>query len=50
MLAAKGVSDAPPKAVRDLQGGVTASLRNYEGKAVVTVGEGMPARWALMAQ
>jgi hypothetical protein len=47
MLAAKGVSDAPPKAVRDLQGGVMASLRNYEGKAVATVGEGMPARWAL---
>ena len=21
--------------------------RNYEGKAVQTVGEGMPARWAL---
>jgi hypothetical protein len=48
MLAAKGVSDAPAKAVRDLQGGVTASLRNYEGKAVLVVGEGMPARWTIV--
>ena len=47
MLAVKGVSDASPKAVRDLQGGVTSALRTYEGDAVVTVGEGMPRRWTL---
>lgn len=49
MIAAKGVSDASPKAVRDLQGGVTSALRTYEGDAVVTVGEGMPRRWTLKA-
>jgi hypothetical protein len=47
MLAAKGASDASPKVVRDLQGGVTSALRTYEGEAVVTVGEGMPRRCTL---
>jgi hypothetical protein len=48
MLAAKGVFDAAPKAVRDLWGGVQSALRTYEGTAVVTVGEGMPRRWTLV--
>jgi hypothetical protein len=46
MLATKGVTDAKPKAVRDLICGVLSSLRNYEGKSVVAVGEGMPVRWS----
>ena len=45
MLAAKGVADAPHKAVRDLTGAVQASLRNHDGKGVRSVGQGMPARW-----
>jgi hypothetical protein len=49
MIAAKGVSDVEPKAVRDLQGGVQAALRTYDGNGVVAVGEGMPRRWALVA-
>ena len=47
MLTAKGVTDAKPKAIRDLISGVLASLRNYEGKGVVAVGEGMPVRWSI---
>jgi len=49
MLATRGVTDAPPKAARDLAGGVQSSLRNHKGVAVLTVGEGMPVRWALAA-
>jgi len=47
MLAAKGITSADTKAIRDLTGSVQSSLRNYDGKGVVTVGEGMPARWLL---
>lgn len=47
MLAARGVADAKPKAIRDLAGSVLASLRNHEGKTVVTIGAGMPATWRL---
>jgi hypothetical protein len=47
MLAARKVTDATPKEVRDLTGGVQASLRNQEGKTVESVGEGMPLRWKL---
>jgi hypothetical protein len=47
MVKAHGVTDAPRKAVRDLAGGVQASLRNHEGRGVARVGEGMPARWRL---
>ena len=50
MLAAQGVSAPDQKAVRDLIGGVQASLRNNEGKTVRRVGEvkAMPAKWALI--
>lgn len=47
MLAAHGVTDASVKAVRDLTGGVQASIQNHDGGAVVRVGEGMPGRWRL---
>ena len=40
--------ERPPVAMlRNLYGGVHASLRNHEGKTVETVGEGMPAKWRL---
>jgi hypothetical protein len=44
MIAAKGVA-ATPKQVRDLQGGVTASLRFH--KRGMVAGEGVPVRWRL---
>lgn len=47
MLAAKGVTNADPKALRDLITSVLSCLRLHEGKSVRTVGEGMPARWAI---
>jgi hypothetical protein len=47
MLARKGITNAPQRAVRDLAGGVQFSLRNHDGKSVETVGEGMPVRWFL---
>jgi hypothetical protein len=47
MLAAKGVTNASQRAVRDLITSVLSSLRLHEGKSVRTVGEGMPARWVL---
>jgi hypothetical protein len=49
MLAAQGVHDATAKQVRDLQGGVQTALRYQVGKAVETVGEGMPAQWRRMS-
>jgi hypothetical protein len=47
MLAARKVTDATPKEIRDLAGGVITSLRNHDGKTVEPVGEGMPVRWRL---
>lgn len=47
LLAARNVTDATPKEVRNLTGGVQASLRNQEGKTVEAIGEGMPQRWRL---
>jgi hypothetical protein len=35
VLAAKRVTDAPPKAVRDLFGAVQAALRNHKGGSVI---------------
>jgi hypothetical protein len=47
MLSAKGITNAAPKAARDLAGAVQSSLRNHSGKGVTAVGEGMPARWSV---
>lgn len=47
VLAARGVTDATPKEIRDLTGGIQASLQNQKGKTVEIVGEGMPMRWKL---
>jgi len=47
MLKAKGVTDAKPKAFRDLIAGVTVSLRHQKGKTVDRAGEGSPTRWQI---
>jgi hypothetical protein len=49
MLAARGVTGASPKAVRDLAASVQTSLQNHDGKTVRRVGEGFPARWTVAA-
>jgi hypothetical protein len=48
MLAAKGVTNASQRAVRDLITSLLSCLRLHEGKSVRTVSEGMPARWKLI--
>jgi hypothetical protein len=48
LLASKGIPEPSQKQIRGLFGGLQASLRNNEGRGVVRVGEGMPARWRLM--
>jgi hypothetical protein len=49
MLAAKGITDAAPKAVRTLAGSVLAYMLLHVGKSVRNVGQGMPARWTINA-
>lgn len=49
MLAERSITDATPKEVRDLMGGVQTSLRNQDGNTVESVGEGMPSRWRPIA-
>jgi hypothetical protein len=46
LLASKGVT-ATREQSRNLEAGIRSSLDNHEGKGVVRVGEGMPARWQL---
>jgi hypothetical protein len=36
-------------AIRTMLGGVNKSIRNHEGKTVERVGDGMPARWRIIA-
>ena len=45
MLAAKGLSEPDPKAVRDLEGAVRAALRLHDGQSVA--GEGAPTGWKI---
>lgn len=47
MLAAKGIENADPKAVRDLWGAVNSSLDNHKGDTVQRVGDASPARWII---
>lgn len=47
MLTARKVTDATPKEIRDLAGGVLTSLRNHDGDTVETTGAGFPQRWQL---
>jgi hypothetical protein len=46
MLVKQGATGIPKKRIRDLAASVLSSLRNHKDKAVVTVGEGFPSRWA----
>jgi hypothetical protein len=48
LLAAKGVPEPSKKQWRGLSVAVQGILRKYNGRAVVRVGEGMPARWRLI--
>jgi hypothetical protein len=47
MFARLGIAEPTNKQVRNMLGAVHRSLMNHKGKSVVTVGEGMPARWQL---
>lgn len=47
MLAAKGATDVPPKAVRDLTGAVQAAMRKHEGGIVKEYRDTDPARWSI---
>jgi hypothetical protein len=47
MLAKQGTAGVPKKRVIDLAGSVLSSLRKHKDRAVVVVGEGVPARWVL---
>ena len=47
MLAAKGITDARRKAVRELAGAVQTSLRNYMGSNVTEDATVHPARWSI---
>jgi hypothetical protein len=46
-MASKGIPEPSSKQIRAICGGVHRSLVNGDGKTVVGVGEGMPARWQL---
>jgi hypothetical protein len=43
----RGIPKPSRHDLRNLIGGVHASLRNHEGKSVEAVGEGMPVKWRL---
>jgi len=45
MLASKGITDASPKAIRDLAGAVQTSLHNHKGGNVTAIGNTYPERW-----
>jgi hypothetical protein len=48
MLVAKGTPEPSKKQWRGLSVAVQGIMRNYNGRAVVRVGEGVPTRWRLM--
>jgi hypothetical protein len=48
VLAAQGETDPSAQAIRTLECGIRSMLRAKEGKTVENVGEGMPARWAVL--
>jgi hypothetical protein len=47
MVAARGIENPNPAALRNLTGSVNSSLQNYKGKGMVTNDGAMPARWSL---
>jgi hypothetical protein len=49
MFTARGVSTPSDHDRRTVEGGVYSSLLNHRGQTVERVGEGIPARWKIMA-
>ena len=49
MFKVQGISNPTTKQVRDLYSGAQSCLRNYNGKSVVRVGEGLPMRWKIVS-
>ncbi len=47
MLAAKGVTDPQPKALRDLYGAVQAAMRSHKGGNVIEDENSRPALWTI---
>jgi hypothetical protein len=45
----RGIEKPKMADVRGMVGAVHSSLKNHQGKTVESVGEGMPAKWALTA-
>ena len=50
MLAAKGITGVPGRAVSNLGQGVMSSFQNHRDRAVIVAGEVLPARWRLVAE
>jgi hypothetical protein len=50
MLQETGIAKPDTKQVRNLIGAVNRSLKGHAGKSVALVGEGTPARWALIVE
>jgi hypothetical protein len=48
VLAARGVTDADKRQRLGVEAGIRSSLEDHAGKAVWTVGEGVPKRWQLV--
>ena len=49
LLRKVGIKEPTLKQVRDMVGAVHSSLRNHERKTVECVGDGVPARWRIIA-
>jgi hypothetical protein len=47
MLAAKGITGVPRRTVSNLGQSVVSSFQNHKDRAVLVVGEGLPARWMI---
>jgi hypothetical protein len=47
LLADRGEADPDPKTIRQLEGGIRATLLSKRGRTVARVGQGMPARWVI---
>jgi hypothetical protein len=47
MLAAKGITGVPVRAVSNLGQSILRSFQNHKDRAVGVVGDGLPARWVI---
>ena len=50
MLRARGVTDAKPRAIRDLMCSVLSSLQNYRGRGVAAHDQSNPVRWSIKSE